>query len=257
MMAFVLIPIVYIFLVSLTKDGGLYSGKIIPDKISFDNYRRLFVETDFGLWYLNTLKAGTFTSVLTLFLVTPTAFVFSRMRFKGRKKLLLVNLVLQMFPGMMAMVAYYVLLSMVNLLDSPIGLVLLYSGAAIPGMTWLLKGYFDTIPKALEEAATIDGANIIQVMTRIIFPLATPMIVLIAVFAFSAPFGDYVLSRIVLTDHTKFTLALGTYNFIAGEFSKNYSIFAASSILAGIPICILYLCLQKTIFTGFKGSVNR
>jgi arabinogalactan oligomer/maltooligosaccharide transport system permease protein len=254
---FVLLPIVYIVSVSFNENGSLYEESLIPSKLSLANYMKLITETQFVQWYINTIIAGAMTSVLTLLFVAPTAFAFSRLRFWGRKKMLLAFLVLQMFPGMMAMVAYYVLLNMVGLLDTTLGLVLLYAGGAIPGMTWLLKGFLDTIPKALEEAAIIDGANKLQILRKIIIPLSVPVLVMVAVFAFAAPFGDFVLSRIVLTDNNKFTLALGTYNFIAGEYSKNYTIFAASSILAGLPITLLYLRLQKTIFSGFNGSVVR
>jgi len=150
-----------------------------------------------------------------------------------------------------------VLLNMIGLLDTRLGLVLIYVGTAIPGNTWLLKGYLDTIPAALEESAIIDGANRIQILAKIILPLAIPMLVLVAVFSFAAPFGDYVLSRIVLTTPKNYTLALGTYSFVAAEYGKNFTVFAASSILAGLPISIIYLLLQKTMFAGIKGSVVR
>lgn len=257
MMLFVLVPIIYITIVSFNDNGSLYVDSIIPEKFSLENYRKLFQTTQFGRWYINTLIAGTISSLLSLLFIIPTAYAFSRLRFKGRKKILLVTLVLQMFPGTMAMVAYYVLLNMMGLLNSVYGLIFIYVGAAIPGMTWLLKGYLDTIPKALEEAALIDGANYLQVLLKIILPLAAPMTVLVAVFAFAAPFGDFALSRIVITSPEKYTVALGTYSFIQQEYTKNYGIFAASSILAGLPISILYLCLQKSIFSGVSGSVVR
>lgn len=257
MMLFVLVPIVYITIVSFNDNGSLYVDSIIPEKFSLENYKKLFQTTQFGRWYINTLIAGAISSLLSLLFIIPTAYAFSRLRFKGRKKILLVTLVLQMFPGTMAMVAYYVLLNMLGLLNSVYGLILIYVGAAIPGMTWLLKGYLDTIPKALEEAALIDGANYLQVLLKIILPLAAPMTVLVAVFAFAAPFGDFALSRIVITSPEKYTVALGTYSFIQQEYTKNYGIFAASSILAGLPISILYLSLQKSIFSGVAGSVVR
>lgn len=199
LLAFALIPIIYVIGLSFSPGSTLYMDTIFPANPTLDNYKTLLYDTQFPRWYLNTIVAGLFTSLATLVLSAPTAYAFSRLRFRGRKPFLMVLLVLQMFPGMMAMVAYYVLLNMVGLLDTTAGLVLLYSGAAVTGNTWLLKSFYDTVPKALEESAMIDGANRFQVFFKILLPLSYPMLVLVGVFAFAAPFGDFVLSRIVLT----------------------------------------------------------
>lgn len=257
LLAFALIPIIYVVGLSFSPGSTLYMDTIFPTNPTLDNYKTLIYDTQFPRWYLNTIIAGLFTSVATLVLSAPTAYAFSRLRFRGRKPFLMVLLVLQMFPGMMAMVAYYVLLNMVGLLDTTAGLVILYSGAAVTGNTWLLKSFYDTVPKALEESAMIDGANRFQVFFKILLPLSYPMLVLVGVFAFAAPFGDFVLSRIVLTRPENYTLALGTYNFIASDFGNNFTVFAASSVLASLPITILYLSLQKTMVSGFKGAVVR
>jgi arabinogalactan oligomer/maltooligosaccharide transport system permease protein len=257
LLAFALIPIIYVIGLSFSPGSTLYMDTIFPANPTLDNYKTLIYDTQFPRWYLNTIIAGLFTSVATLVLSAPTAYAFSRLRFRGRKPFLMVLLVLQMFPGMMAMVAYYVLLNMVGLLDTTAGLVILYSGAAVTGNTWLLKSFYDTVPKALEESAMIDGANRFQVFFKILLPLSYPMLVLVGVFAFAAPFGDFVLSRIVLTRPENYTLALGTYNFIASDFGNNFTVFAASSVLASLPITILYLSLQKTMVSGFKGAVVR
>ena len=257
MLCFVLLPIVYTIGLAFSPGSTLYMDSLFPKYPTFDNFIKLWTETDFPLWYLNTIKAGAMTSILTIILTTPTAYAFSRMRFRGRKLSLLVLLVLQMFPGMMAMVSYYVLLNMLGLLDTTTGLVLLYAGAAVVGNTWLMKGYYDTIPKEVEEAALLDGANRFTVFVRIILPLAKSMVILIGVFSFAAPFGDFVLSRIVLTRPENYTLALGTYNFISSNFGNNFTVFAASSILASLPIVILYLALQKVMVSGFKGALGR
>lgn len=257
LLAFALIPIIYVVGLSFNPGSTLYMDTIFPANPTLDNYKTLLYDTKFPRWYLNTMIAGLFTSLVTLVLSAPTAYAFSRLRFRGRKPFLMVLLVLQMFPGMMAMVAYYVLLNMVGLLDTAAGLVILYSGAAVTGNTWLLKSFYDTVPKALEESAMIDGANRFQVFFKILLPLSYPMLVLVGVFAFAAPFGDFVLSRIVLTRPENYTLALGTYNFIAADFGNNFTVFAASSVLASLPITILYLSLQKTMVSGFKGAVVR
>lgn len=257
MLSFVLVPIIYVITLSFSPGTSLYTDTLFPKNPTLDNYKALLTETDFIRWYINTIKAGALSAIITVCLTAPTAYAFSRLRFKGRKKYLLLFLVLQMFPGTMAMVAYYVLLNLCGLLDTTTGLVILYAGAAVTGNTWLLKGYFDTVPKALEEAAQIDGANRFIVFTRILLPLARPMLVLVGVFAFAAPFGDFVLSKIVLTRPENYTLALGTYKFIAAEFGNNFTQFAASSVLASIPITTLYLFMQKTIVNGFKGALVR
>lgn len=257
MLAFVIIPILYIIGLSFSPGSTLYMDSLFPKEPTLDNFVKLLTKTQFPRWYLNTIKAGAMTSVITILLAAPTAYAFSRLRFKGRKLSLLVLLVLQMFPGMMAMVAYYVLLNMLGLLDTTTGLVILYAGASVTGNTWLMKGFYDTIPKALEEAALLDGANRFTVFVRIILPLAKSMVILIGVFAFAAPFGDFVLSRIVLTRPENYTLALGTYNFISSNFGNNFTVFAASSILASLPIVILYLALQKAMVSGFKGALVR
>lgn len=257
LLVFALIPIIYVVGLSFSPGSTLYMDTIFPTNPTLDNYRTLLYETKFPRWYLNTIVAGLFTSLATLILSAPTAYAFSRLRFRGRKPFLMVLLVLQMFPGMMAMVAYYVLLNMIGLLDTSIGLVILYSGAAVTGNTWLLKSFYDTVPKALEESAMIDGANQFQVFFKILLPLAYPMLVLVGVFAFASPFGDFVLSRIVLTRPEHYTLALGTYYLVAADFGNNFTLFAASSVLASLPITILYLSLQKTMISGFKGAVVR
>ena len=254
---FVLLPIVYVISLSFSTGTTIHMDSLLPRNPTFDNYKKLLTETNFPNWYLNTIITGALTSVTALIVVTPTAYAFSRLKFRGRKAGMLLFLVLQMFPGMMAMVAYYVLLNLLGLLDTLLGVTLLYVGSAVTVYTWMLKSFFDTVPKALEEAALIDGANRFRVFYRIILPLSGPMLVLIAVFAFAAPFGDFVLSRIVLSRPQNFTLALGTYRLISGEFGNNFTMFAASSVLASLPITILYLCLQKTMVTGFKGAVVR
>lgn len=254
---FAVFPIAYVIGLSFSGGNSLYMDTIFPTKPTLDNYVTLFTGTLFPNWIFNTLKAGVLSAVITLIFSAPTAYAFSRLRFRGRKVFLLVLLVLQMFPGMMAMVSYYVLLNMLGLLDSITGLVILYAGGAVTGNTWLLKSYFDTVPRAIEEAALIDGANRLQVFSRILLPLVKPMLLLVAVFAFAAPFGDFVLSRIVMTHPENFTLALGTYNFIAAENGKDFTVFAASSVIASIPITAIYLSLQKTMITSFKGAVVR
>jgi len=162
-----------------------------------------------------------------------------------------------MFPGIMNMVAIYVLLNLLGLLDTHLGLIIIYAGGGIPYNSWLMKGYMDGIPRSLEEAAIIDGASNWKIMWRIIFPLILPMVSVIAIFSFVSPFGDFLFARLVLTTPTNWTLSLGLYDFISGRFGQRYTQFAAGALLAALPITILYLSLQSLLISGLaKGSVK-
>lgn len=259
MILFVLFPVIWTFVSSLNPGDNLYTSEMsfIPKNPSWRHYNKLFKETNFTLWYRNTLKVAVATSVLTVILVTFTAYAFSRLEFYGRKVGLIVMLGLQMFPGIMNMVAMYVLLNLFGLLDTHLGLIIIYAGGSIPYNTWLMKGYMDGITKSLEEAAIIDGASKWAIMWRIIFPLILPMVSVIAIFSFVSPFGDFLFARLVLTTPTNWTLAVGLHDFINARFGQRYTQFAAGSLLAALPITILYLSLQGLLIGGLtKGSVK-
>ena len=253
----VVVPIVYIVLMSVNADRTLYIDTIFPTHYSFEAFERLFTETDFLLWYGNTLIVGAMNAFLCLILVFPTAYALSRLRFKGRKNYLMVFLVLQMFPGTMSMVAYYVLLNMLGLLDNYFGIVLVFACTAVPGSTFLMKGYLDTVSREIEEAAMLDGASRFQCVTRVMIPLAKPMVGLVCLFGFATPFGDYMLSRFLITDPGKYTLALGIYDTIfSSAGSTDYSLFAAAALLSSLPMTIIYMCLQKVIINGLSGATK-
>lgn len=252
----VILPVIYIVLMAFNEERSLYIDTVFPTRYSFDAFVRLFRQTDYAVWYGNTLIVGAMTAVGSVILVLPTAYALSRLKFKGRKHYLMVFLVLQMFPGTMAMVAYYVLLNMLGLLNSYFGLVIIFSCTAVPGSTFMMKGYFDTIPKSVEEAAILDGATRLQCMVKIIMPLARPMIGLICLFGFSAPFGDYMLSKILITDPSKYTLALGTYQSIFSQSTTDYAMFASAAILSALPMAIIYMLLQKVIINGLGGAIK-
>ncbi len=252
----VILPVFYIIMMSFNADRSLYIDTILPTNYSADAYVRLFESTNYLSWYGNTLIVGLMTAFLEILLVLPTSYALSRLRFAGRKSYLMVFLVLQMFPGTMSMVAYYVLLNMLGLLDTHFGLVLIFACTAIPGSTYMMKGYLDTIPQALEEAAMLDGATRWQCVTKIIMPLAWPMVGLLALFGFAAPFGEYMLTKILITDPSKYTLALGVYSGIFSKSTTDYAMFAAAAILATVPIVIIYMSLQKVIMEGLSGAVK-
>ncbi len=257
MAAVVIIPILYMFGLSVDANGDMYRTSFLPREISFEHIVFLFKDTPFLKWYGNTITLGIFNALFIVLLVTPTAYAFSKLRFRGRKNYLMLFLVMQMFPGSMAMMAYYVLLNMFNLVSTLGGLLLVFSCAAVPGSVFMVKGFLDTIPTSLEEAAKLDGATRLQCIWHIVLPLALPMIGLIAVFGFSAPFGDYMLSSMLIRDTDKYLLALGIHNeFISGIY-QNMPAFAAASILAGLPITVIYILLQRMIFFGLRASFTK
>lgn len=252
----VILPVVYIVMMAFNAERSLYIDTIFPTSYSLSAFARLFTETDYLLWYANTLIVGVMTAFLEILLVLPTSYALSRLRFRGRKNYLMVFLVLQMFPGTMSMVAYYVLLNMLGLLDTYFGLVVIFACTAIPGSTYMMKGFLDTIPRALEESAMLDGANRWQCVTHIIMPLSKSMVGLLALFGFAAPFGEYMLSKILITNPNKFTLALGTYQEIFSQATTDYAMFAAAAILSSLPIVIIYMSLQRVIMEGLSGATK-
>jgi arabinogalactan oligomer/maltooligosaccharide transport system permease protein len=257
MIIIVVLPVFWIFTSSLNQGSSLYSSSIIPDKPTFIHYKELFTETRFPTWYINSIKVGLASSLLSVVLVTLTTYAFSRLKFFGRKRGLMAMLILQMFPAAMNLVALYVLLNLVGLLDTHIGLILIYAGGGVPYNIWLMKGYMDTLPRSMEEAAIIDGASRWTILWKIIIPLSLPIISVIAIFSFMSPFTDFLLARLVLRSPTKWTLAVGLQDFIADQFGQHFTQFAAGALLAALPVTILYLSLQNLLIGGLtKGSTK-
>ena len=236
--------------------GRTITSKIIPENPTFIHYKNLFDLTisDYSLWYVNTLKIAFITMALSVVLVTITGYVFSRYRFVGRKNSLVLFLVLQMVPQFVAIIAIYVLLNMLNLLDTHTALILLYAGGAIPMNTYLAKGYFDTIPKELDEAARMDGAGHLRIFWQIILPLAKPIVATIALFNFMGPFNDFILASLVLRSPEKQTLAVGLYNMISKQFDNNFTLFAAGAVLSALPIVILFFMFQRYFVSGLTAG---
>ncbi|MER2063839.1 MAG: sugar ABC transporter permease, partial [Alkalibacterium sp.] len=231
-------PLFWAFAMSMNTTSNLYTASLSPENWSLDNFRWLFTNprSDYLLWYRNTLFVSTVVTVVTTLLVSFTAYAFSRYRFRGRTNGLYAFLLLQMFPVLMAMVALYILLNTIGLLDNLWGLILIYIGGNIPMNAFLVKGYLDTLPKSLDESAKMDGAGHFRIFFQILLPLAKPILSVVALFNFMAPFMDFILPRIVLRSPENFTLALGLYNFVNAQFSNNFSRFAAGAVLIAIPI---------------------
>lgn len=253
----VLYPVFWVITGSMNPGDSLFSTKLIPESLSLKHYVYLFQETDYLLWYKNTLKIAFWNMIFSTFLVVTAAYAFSRFRFPGRKQGLMGMLILQMFPGFMGMIAIYILLLQLNLLDNHWGLILVYAGGSIPFGAWLVKGYFDGLPRSLEEAAKIDGANHIQIFYKIMMPLSRPMLVFIAVNNFIGPWMDFIFARLVLRSQENKTLAIGLFEMVTGRTNTEFTTFAAGAVLVAIPITILFFLFQNQMVEGLKAGANK
>jgi ABC-type maltose transport system permease subunit len=262
---FALFPVVWIISASLDPANSIAGQKLIPPNASFINFQRLFQSEQhpFGIWFLNTFKLCIVTATLVVLITALAAYAFSRLRFKGRRSGLFAILLIQMFPQMLAMVAIYLIIFMIGDyipalgLDTHAGLILVYLGGAMGANVWLLKGFFDTIPKSLEESAMIDGATHFQIFRRIILPLARPILVVVFFLQFMATYSEFVIARVLLADTNNLTMAVGLQTFIADQYAKRWGVFAAAALIGALPIVILYWFLQKHLVSGLtRGAVK-
>ncbi|KKC49232.1 MULTISPECIES: sugar ABC transporter permease [unclassified Paenibacillus] len=255
----VLYPSIWVILASFRPGKSLYSKTLIPEKFTLDHYRELFTSKSFLFadWYMNTLKIALMTMVLGTLLVLLTGYAVSRFRFKGRQNVLSVVLVLGMFPGFMSLIALYILLKSLNLMDTHFALVLVYSmGAPIMG-AFLAKGFFDTIPRSLDEAARIDGANNVTIFFRIMLPLSKPMLAYLALTQFVGPWVDFIFAKMVLRTRENFTVAVGLYEQISSMQNSNFTLFAAASVLIAAPIAILFMFMQRFFVDGLTAGASK
>lgn len=250
-------PVAWIVGGSLNPGDSLFSSTLIPKRITFEHFKTLFTETPYLLWFKNTLMIAFFNMVLSTILIVTAAYAFSRFRFPGRRYGLMMMLVLQMFPGFMGMIAIYILLQQINLLDNLWGLILVYAGGSIPFNAWLVKGYFDGLPRSLEEAAKIDGASNTKVFFRIMLPMSVPILVFVAVSNFIGPWMDFIFARLVIRSPENKTLAIGLFELISSRSNTEFTKFAAGAVLVAIPITIVFLLLQKYMVEGLKAGANK
>ncbi|MBU5267121.1 sugar ABC transporter permease [Virgibacillus proomii] len=252
-------PLFWAFMMSLNPGSNMMVTELIPKNPTLEHYKWLFTDpnSDYLIWYKNSLFVAIVNSIGSVIITSLIAYAFSRYKFVGRKYGLYMFLLLQMFPALMGMVALYILLNTIGLTDSLYGLMLIYLGGQIPFNAWLVKGYFDTIPRELDEAAKIDGAGHLKIFWTIMLPLAKPILAVVALFNFMAPFMDFLLPRIVLTSPEKYTLALGLYSFINDQFSTNFTKFAAGSILIAVPIALVFLLLQRYLISGLTSGATK
>lgn len=253
-----LFPVLWVVLTSFRAEKGSFVPNFFPEKYTFDNYVELFSDTSvfsFGQWFANTLIVSVASCVLTTFIIISTAFVMSRMRFGIRKSLMKLALILGMFPGFMSMIAVYFVLKSVGLTQSLLALVLVYSASG--GLTFYIsKGFFDTIPYAMDEAAMIDGATKFQIFTKITIPLSKPIIVYTVLTTFMAPWMDFIFAKVIMGDnYSKYTVAIGLYTMLNREFIDIYfTRFAAGAVCIAIPITLLFISLQKYYVEGITGG---
>lgn len=250
MAAIILYPIL------ITASSAFKPGNIVSFKLDFgtewvlDNFVRLFNDTLYLDWYKNTLIIAVSTMVIQVIVVTLAGYIYSRYRFPGRKQILMFFLIVQMIPTMAALTAFYVLAMLLGALDQYWFLTLIYIGGGIPMNTWLMKGYFDTIPRDLDESAKLDGAGHFRIFAQIILPLVKPMIAVQALWAFMGPFGDFMLAKFLLRSPESLTIAVGLQQFISNPQQQKVALFAAGAILAALPICLLFFFLQKNFVSG-------
>ena len=253
----IILPIIWIVLSSFQVGTTLYSSSFIPKNLTLDHYITLFTKTDYLIWYKNTLSIAFFNMIIGVLITTITAYTFSRYRFKGRKNIMIGVLVLQMFPSFLSMSAIVIIVTKLNLMDTHWGLILVYAAGQIPYNAWLIKGYFDGIPKSLDEAARIDGAGHLTIFWKIIMPLAKPILVLVALTNFTGPWFDFIFPKLLLRSRETKTLAIGIFEWVQGRADNNFTLFAAGSILIAIPIVILFGVLQKHIVQGLSAGATK
>lgn len=255
-----LYPVLWVLKMALTPSQAFsLSANPFPTTISFENFRELLTITDmagrhlFAYWLTNSLIVSIATTLLGITLATTAAYSFSRFAFPGKKLGMSLFLVTQMFPGVVMAVPLYILLDKLGLLNSMTGLTLVYATTAVPFCVWMLKGYFDTIPKDLEEAALMDGAGRWTIFVTIILPLARPAIVVTALFSFMTAWNEFILAATFLGDEASFTLPVALQRYV-GSYSTQWGFFAAGAILVSAPVMALFFVLQKHLVGGLTAG---
>lgn len=254
----VLYPIIYVISTAFSPKMTASGSSILPfaDGFSTVQFEKLFNETNYALWFQNTLIVAIGTSIMTVICCSLAAYVFSRFKFLFRKGMMMAMLILQIFPSFVGMFAIYVIVSRMKAYDQLWSLILIYVAGNIPYNTWLVKSYLDTIPKSLDEAARIDGANHLKIFFRVILPMARPMIIFLTITSFTGPWMDYIFPKVILGSEENYTLAIGLISFIDGT-KIQFTTFAAGAFVICIPFIILFVLSQKTMTTGLgAGAVK-
>lgn len=255
-----LLAVIIIYPLLITASSAFKAGNVTAFNLNFDaewtlsNFKRLFTETLYGEWYVNTLIIALVTMIVQVTFITLAGYVYSRYRFVGRKKSLIFFLIIQMVPTTAALTAFYVMALLMGALDQSWFLMFLYIGGGIPMNTWLMKGYFDTVPYDLDESAKLDGAGHFRIFIQIVLPLVKPMIAVQSLWAFMTPFGEYMLAKFLLRTPENYTVAIGLQTFINNPQNQKVALFAAGAILIAIPITALFFMLQKHFVAGLTSG---
>lgn len=251
-----LIPILYAVSVSLNGQNSLLSSdfSFIPKDFTLDNYKEVIFGEDILTWFQNTVFLAAVTVTLSLVVAVPAAYCFSRRRFKGRKTILKCLVLLNSFPAILSMFAIYRLLRPMGLVNTSAGLILVYTGTMAVFSLWNTKGYFDTIPTEIEEAARMDGASDMQVVLRIVLPLAKPSIITTALQVLIYVWNEYIYATTFMTGEDKYTLAAGLNALQATEMTGSWPVFAAASITVSLPVLIIFFMCQKYMTSGLTAG---
>src|SRR6185503_7432902 len=247
---------------------SLSTQTLIPERASFINYQRLFGldptykfgDLIYQKWVFNSVKVASISTILSLSHTTLAAYAFSRLRFKGRVTILKGILLIQVFPNLLALVAIYVLIFQTGQIISGLGLnthaglILVYLGGSMGINIWLMKGFLDTIPRAIDESGMVDGASHFQIFYNLLLPLLRPILVVIGILSFIGTYGDFILARILLRDVNQYTLMVGLQIFTAGQFDQKWGVFAAGALIGALPIMAVYLALQDQIAGGLTAG---
>lgn len=251
-------PVLRIISISLRPGSALLSRSldIIPPGATFESYRSLFAEEPFVQWVWNSLSVTVTVSVIGVVVAATGAYAFSRWRFYGRRPALIFLLTTQMIPASMLVIPIYVIVAQLRLTNQIIGLILAYISTAVPFSIWMLKGYYDTIPPDLEEAAMVDGCNRMEAFWRIILPLSTPALSIVFLFNFLSAWSEFIVAKVILTAQSVMTWPLGL-NQLIGTFQTDWGKYAAASVIVTIPVLLLFMWQSKYLISGLTlGSVK-
>lgn len=255
-------PLIYVLSAAFNPRGSLAGSSALFTAFSLDNFVALG-ETSYWTWVGNTLLIGSAASVGAVVMGAAAAYAFSRFRFRGRRASLTGLLIIQMFPQTVAFIAIFLLLLALGEvvpalgINSKLALICVYLGGALGANTFLMYGFFNSIPLEIDESAKIDGATHAQIFWRLIMPLVTPVLAVVGLLAFIAAFGDFILARIVLTSEDNWTLAVGMYQWVSNQLTSRWGLFAAGTVIAALPVLALFLSLQRFIVGGLtQGAVK-
>ena len=244
-------PVIWIFDVSISP-GNILGGELF-DAFSFEHYANMLGGENFWIWTRNSLIVAIGTTIIGLLLAVPAGYAFSRYEFAGRKGSMFLFMLVQMFPGIVILVPYFLVMKTLGLLNSSIGLIIVYSVTALPLCVWMLKGFFDSVPRALEEAALLDGCSQVEVFFRIVLPLSLPAVAITALFSFITAWNEFLLALVFNTSNDAYTLPVGLASMIP-TVGQQWGDFAAASIIVSIPVVVMFIFFQRALIQGLSAG---